>query len=241
MNPLITILAVLFCLRASANDTLYFRLSNPWNTKKDNNGKYLRKCVMENNYCHVWDYNERNKLVTESFYADTNFTTKLFCHKYFDEQEGWLTQTRCYLNGRLDGYFVGYDKNGDTTDYDIYKEGEVIKSWRLHPAKDLVDEKTFTMVEFEAEFPGGTPGWLKYLGDNLRYPSSLVGKNIKGQVVVTFTVNAEGRVENVQIKKSLHPEFDKEAMRVIRNSPRWKPALQNNKKVSSYKTQPINF
>jgi len=51
------ILLFLFRFSVLASDTLYFRLSNPWNTVKDPNGRYVRKCVIENGYCHIWDYN----------------------------------------------------------------------------------------------------------------------------------------------------------------------------------------
>ena len=78
---------VLSFINAFGSDTLYFRLSNPWNTIKDPKGSYLRKCVKENDYYHVWDYNRRNILVAESYYADTFFKKKLLCHKYFNEQE----------------------------------------------------------------------------------------------------------------------------------------------------------
>jgi len=196
---------------------------------------------MEKEYCHVWDYNSRNILVTESFYADTTFKTKLFCHKYFNEEQGWLEQSRCYVNGRLDGYFVGYDKNGDTTSYDIYKEGEVIKSWSLQPGEEVTVPEALLKSEKKAEFPGGGQGWLSYLGNALEYPSSLKDKNIKGEVIVTFTVNVNGKVENVKVLKSLHPELDNEAIRVIQKSPRWSPAMQNNKKVPAYMTQSVRF
>lgn len=120
-------------------------------------------------------------------------------------------------------------------------EGQVIKSWRLHPEeKDTVLE-ALMKLEVEAEFPGGRQAWLSYLSNNLKYPSSLKEKNIKGEVVVTFTVNVQGRVENVTVIKSLHPELDKEAIRVIQKSPKWKPAMQNNNKVPAYMTQPVIF
>ena len=224
-----------------ANDTLYFHLSNPWNTVKDPHGKYLRKCIIEEGFCHVYDYNEKHLLVTESYYADTNFNKKLFCHKYFNEDGGWLEQTRCYLNGRLDGYFISYDKNGDTTDYDVYKEGEVIKSWSLHPEVEDSTLKALKRSEMEAEFPGGKDGWLKFLSNNLRYPSSLQDKNIKGQVIIAFTINIHGRVENVKVVKSLNPALDEEAIRVIQKSPKWKPAMQNNRNVPAQMTQSVMF
>ena len=122
LQQLILFISIFFFQKAYTQDTLYFRLSNPINTVKDLNGNYIRKCIKENDYYHVWDYNSTNVLVTESFYSDTNFTRKLFCHKYFNETKGFLEQSRCYQNGRLDGYFVSYNEHGDTTDYDIYQE-----------------------------------------------------------------------------------------------------------------------
>ncbi|MBS1755482.1 MAG: energy transducer TonB [Bacteroidetes bacterium] len=217
-------------------DTLYFRLSNPWNTVKSPTGKYLRKCIKENNYYHSWDYNSNNILVTESFYSDTNFTKKLFCHKYFNEKKGYLEQTRCYENGRLSGYFVDYNEKGDTTAYQLYDNGVVIKEWSSEPQSNVAP---FVMNEDPAEFPGGETAWREYLGNNLKYPDSL--QNIKGQVLLKFIVNPKGTIESVEIIKSLHPLLDQEAIRVIMNSPKWRPAKQNGKKVQATRTQPINF
>lgn len=222
--------------KASAQDTLYFRLSNPWNTVKSANGEYTRKCIKEADHYHVWDYNKKNQLVTESFYTDTNFTKKLFCHKYYDEKSGLLSQSRCYENGRLHGYFVSYGLQGDTTDYDVYQQGEVIKSWS---AKPPTGEPDFTLYEEAAEFPGGRKAWYEYLGDNLEYPKS--AQNVKGEVLVKFIISPKGTIETVEVLKSLHPALDKEAIRVIKKSPRWKPAKQNGKQVQTTMTMPIVF
>ncbi len=219
-----------------AQDTLYFRLSNPWNTVKDPGGKYVRKCVKESDHYHVWDYNNSNKLVTESFYSDTNFTTKLFCHKYFDELSGLLEQSRCYLNGRLHGYFVSFDAKGDTTGYFIYENGEAIESWSAETHKTV---PAFALNEVAAEFPGGNDSWMDYLRKNLQPPDSL--QNVSGKVVLKFVSNSKGTVEKVELIKGLHPILDEEAIRVVSKSPDWKPAKQNGKNVHTTITQPIYF
>jgi TonB family protein len=229
-------ITIFFFHKVYAQDTLYFKLSNPWNTVKDKNGKYIRKCIKENDYYHAWDYNSTNVLVTESFYSDTNFTRKLLCHKYFNETKGFLEQSRCYQNGRLDGYFVSYNERGDTTDYDIYKNGDVIKSWSSQ-TQDATP--TFIMNEEPAEFPGGQKAWLEYIANNLKYPDSL--QNIKGQVLLRVVISPKGTIETVEVIKSLHPLLDKEAIRIINKSPKWKPAKQNGKRVKMTITQPINF
>jgi TonB family protein len=232
------ILTIFSTTTAIASDTLYFKLSNPWNTVKSSEGKYLRKCVKENDFYHAWDFNSSNQLVVESFYSDTNFTKKLFCHKYFNESKGFLEQTRCYENGRLHGYFVGYNSKGDTTSYQVYDNGALVKSWS--PEGDN-STSTFTMNEEHAEFPGGRTAWLEYLSDNLKYPKSLKKEKISGQVLAKVFVDANGVVNNVEILKSLHPLLDEEVVRVIKKSPKWKPAKQNGKNVQMTFTQPISF
>ncbi len=240
-KPLIFFLTILSFSDVFGSDTLYFRLSNPINTVKDPNGSYLRKCVLENDYYHVWDYNKKNVLVTESYYADTTFKKKLLCHKYFNEQYGFLEQSRCYKDGRLNGYFVDYDKNGDTTDYQIYESGDLVKSWSLHPEERDTALETLTIQEVRAEFPGGKEGWINYLSRNLRYPSQLKDSGITGQVILRFTITPKGKIEDIIVVKSLHPIFDKEAVRVVSESPKWKAAEQLGKRVQTTITQPINF
>jgi protein TonB len=117
----------------------------------------------------------------------------------------------------------------------------VIKSWSLHPdEKDSVLE-ALIRTEMKAEFPGGPTAWLNYLTTNLEYPSSLKGEHISGQVTLQFTVNIHGNIENITVLKSLNPVLDEEAIRVIQRSPKWKPAMQNHKKVPARLTQTINF
>lgn len=235
----ITLLStILICSRAFCNDTLYFRLSNPWNTVKSSTGKYLRKCIKENDYYHCWDYNNKNLLVTESYYSDTNFHRKLLCHKYYNETKGFLEQTRCYENGRLHGYFVDYNEKGDTTGYQQYENGAVVKEWSSESAQNTV---TFTMIEEPAEFPGGRSAWLSYLADNITYPKALRKEKISGQVIARIVVGPDGKIATVEIIKSLHPLIDAEVTKVIKKSPRWKPAKQNGKNVTLTFTQPINF
>lgn len=198
----------------------------------------MRKCIKENDYYHCWGYNGRNILITESFYADTTFGRKLLCHKYFNETKGFLEQTRCYENGRLHGYFVDYNAKGDTIAYQVYENGAVTKEWSSDATENT---QVFEMVETTAEFPGGRSAWLNFLGDNLQYPKKLKKEKISGQVIAKVFVDPTGTVSNVEIVKSLHPLLDEEVVRVIKGSPKWKPATQNGKTVQMTFNQPITF
>ena len=111
------------------------------------------------------------------------------------------------------------------------------------PKKDEEDyDKTFTKVEIESDFPGGAAAWLRYLNKNLRYPDDAVNNEIQGTVIVQFIVDKEGNVSDVQaISGPDNGGLREEAMRVIKKSGRWTPAIQNGRQVKSYKKQPIVF
>ena len=111
------------------------------------------------------------------------------------------------------------------------------------PKKDDEDyDKTFTKVEIESDFPGGASAWLRYLNKNLRYPDDAVNNEIQGTIVVQFIVDKEGNVSDVQaISGPDNGGLREEAVRVIKKSGKWTPAVQNGRNVKSYKKQPIVF
>ncbi|HEY4062804.1 MAG TPA: energy transducer TonB [Puia sp.] len=111
------------------------------------------------------------------------------------------------------------------------------------PKKDEEDyDKTFTKVEIESDYPGGPAAWLRYLNKNFRYPDDAVNNEIQGTVVVQFIVDKEGNVSDVvAISGPENGGLREEAIRVIKKSGKWTPAVQNGRQVKSYKKQPIVF
>ncbi len=101
-------------------------------------------------------------------------------------------------------------------------------------------DKTFTKVEIESEYPGGTAAWQRYLNKTLRYPQEAIDNEIQGTVVIQFIVDREGVVSDVEAISGPN-ELRDEAVRVIKKSGKWEPAVQNGRKVKSYKKQPIVF
>jgi periplasmic protein TonB len=101
-------------------------------------------------------------------------------------------------------------------------------------------DKTFTKVEIESEYPGGMAAWARYLNKNLHYPDEAVNNEIQGDVVVQFIVDKEGNVSDVEAVAGPN-ELRDEAVRVIKKSGKWEPAVQNGRKVKSYKKQPVKF
>ncbi|MDI3322426.1 energy transducer TonB [Pinibacter soli] len=101
-------------------------------------------------------------------------------------------------------------------------------------------DKTFTKVEIESEYPGGTSAWARYLNKSLTYPTEAQEAEIQGTVVVQFIVDKEGIVSEVEAISG-PKELQAEAVRVIKKSGKWTPAVQNGRQVKSYKKQPITF
>jgi TonB family protein len=101
-------------------------------------------------------------------------------------------------------------------------------------------DKTFTKVEVEAAFPGGSAAWLNFLNTHLVYPKKAVSKKIEGVVVVQFIVDYEGNVTSF-VALTGDPILQEAALKAMKQSPNWIPATQNGRKVRSYKKQPIVF
>lgn len=102
------------------------------------------------------------------------------------------------------------------------------------------DTATFTKVEIESEFPGGAQAWQQFLGANLVYPEKAIKKIIQGTVVLQFIVDKDGSISD--LKALSGPDILKQAaLAAMQHSPRWIPAVQNDKPVKSYKKQAINF
>lgn len=100
-----------------------------------------------------------------------------------------------------------------------------------------------TFVEEEAEFPGGHRGMMEFLQKNMKYPEIAIQAGIEGRVSVRFVVEKDGSIGNVNIQKGVPgcPECDKEAMRVIKMMPKWKPGKNGGKAVRSYYSMPVVF
>ncbi len=107
--------------------------------------------------------------------------------------------------------------------------------------EEVVEEEIFTIVEDMPEFPGGIQALYKYLGENVKYPQAAKANGISGKVFVNFTVEKDGSITDVKIIRGVHELLDKEAIRVVKSFPKWKPGKQRGKAVRVSYNIPISF
>lgn len=103
------------------------------------------------------------------------------------------------------------------------------------------EDEIFTAVEQQAQFPGGPSAWVEFLNRTLKYPLSAQRAKVGGRVFVSFVVNTDGSVQDVDILKGVGFGCDEEAIRIIKSMPLWKPGRQSDRAVRSRYTQPITF
>ena len=103
------------------------------------------------------------------------------------------------------------------------------------------EEVVFVVVEDMPEFPGGPQVLMKYLGESIKYPLIAQENGIQGRVICQFVVNKDGSIVDVEVVRSVDPSLDKEAIRVVKAMPKWKPGQQRGKAVRVKYTLPVSF
>ena len=110
------------------------------------------------------------------------------------------------------------------------------------PVEEEEEETIFMVVESMPEFPGGQQALFKFLAENVKYPVIAQENGIQGRVICQFVVNKDGSIVDVQaVRSSGEASLDKEAIRVIKSMPKWKPGKQRGKPVRVKYTVPVNF
>lgn len=122
------------------------------------------------------------------------------------------------------------------------KEEVVIAAPVEAPEEEEEEEVIFVVVESMPEFPGGQQALFKYINENVKYPVIAQENGIQGRVICQFVVNKDGSIVDIEVVRSGgDPSLDKEAVRVIKSMPKWKPGKQRGKPVRVKFTVPINF
>ena len=99
----------------------------------------------------------------------------------------------------------------------------------------------FQVVEEQPMFPGGMQELMTFLQTNIRYPKEAQARGLQGRVIVQFVVNKDGSICDEHIVKSVDPQLDAEALRIVRSMPNWTPGKQRGEPVRVRFTLPVTF
>jgi len=142
-------------------------------------------------------------------------------------------------NGKKDGAWKGSFKLIHATFTENYEDGTLVKGEASYDDGETV---FYTQSrETEPQFTGGQRAFGMYLAKSVHYPAEARENNEQGMVVLSFIVEKDGKIGEVKIVRPVSRSIDNEAVRVIKNSPPWKPGMQFGRPVKVLYSVPVNF
>jgi TonB family protein len=153
-----------------------------------------------------------------------------------------------------DGDFLFFHTNGHISHKGCYQNGELVGDWTIYNrAGELIDKINYDFdinetnkpgrynndVDEMAEFTG--KDFTAYLASEIVYPPRAYKYHLQGKVYIQFMINEDGSISNALVVRGLDKDLDKEALRIIRKMPDWKPARKYGERVPVVFTYPVTF
>jgi len=201
--------------RAQKTDTTYY--DQDWNKSQKENSSFYRvaESIRNGKMYMVTDYFNSGKVqMTGSFLS---FSPEI-----------------------KDGEFLWYYENGSKKSQINYQRGSVIiaKYWDENGQETNAPESP--KLEKQPEYPGGIQQAYKYIAENFKYPPGLIPRP-KGRILIKFVIDKDGSTTDVFAAEIVHPLLDAEAIRLVKEMPKWQPGILNGKAVRVFYTLPISM
>lgn len=246
MRFYLSLLLILVCLAVDAQkpkkDKEYFYMfDSAWNSCAAEKASYMAYVQELDDTTFRWSYyNFTGPLLSVETYRDKDAKIPNGYFAWYD-RDGRIVSSGYTVNGKKDRSWYMYSDTLTVIMQYNYDNGKLIKfidyrdrSYRRPIPDSLPGDK-------EASFKGGMGAWSGYLQRNVQFPSRARNLNKTGKVMVDFTIDTFGKVEVSRISLSVEFSLDQEAVRLIRQSKNWIPAVQMGKNVNAYRRQPVNF
>ena len=147
---------------------------------------------------------------------------------------------RLNMLNKYHGKWQFFHLNGKLSAEEIYENGKLVD--RKYFSEDGTRMTDTTDKTVSAIFPGGIKNWMKYLEKNLYFPDNYkIVNGDKAFVGMSFTIDENGKVTDVNVDTPFHPAFDEIALRVIKSSAKWIPAMDHNRRVKFHHRQAVGF
>jgi TonB family protein len=217
-------------------DTLKLFYNKDWKVIRNPSEAEYSRIAFENDngYWEVKDYYKNKQLQMEGFYLDKKLTRKQGHFLWYYENGKVKTKAQYNNNNQIDDY------------YEYYEGGQIDTFRKFDNSGKLLEENLYKKDGSDshfsnAEFPGGSQEMYRFLGERTKYPKDLRKKGLEGKVVVSFVVETDGSLNNVNVLASPHSSLSWEAVRVVNQMPKWKPAARDEIPVRIQYNLPINF
>ena len=134
------------------------------------------------------------------------------------------------------------DVEADATNTSGESEGQDVVFDEMESSEsETNDDEIPARVDKMASFPGGDEALSHFISSNLQYPAIAEENHVSGLVIVSFVIERDGSISEVNVIKSADPSLDEEAVRLVKNMPLWNPAMDKGKAVRSRRSVPFNF
>jgi protein TonB len=168
----------------------------------------------------------------------SNTVRKFHGKQTYWNENGEISSEIYYKNGKKHGSFMTYWESGQLKRQDFYKNGVFTEGFCWNKEGVNIEH---TMYKIQPKFPGGSKELAKYLTNNMKYPRNSRNSSSRGKVIVSFSIENDGKIADVRIKKGVNQILNKEAKRVVENMPNWLPAMIDGNAISQVITMPIVF
>ena len=188
------------------------------------------------------------QLIDTIIYSDDGSYVKFETSDGFQPESGEPCKKVTITSYDADGtprnnfFITETEKRGDTSTYSI--EPFTLSEHIFEQLLDVATSKEDTVYQIVDEmpmFPGGEAAMMKFVANNVKYPQEAKDKDIAGRVFISFVVEKDGSVSNVEVKRGIGGGCDEEAVRVISAMPKWKPGIKDGKPVRVSYMMPIVF
>lgn len=136
---------------------------------------------------------------------------------------------------------VDNDKSVDPVDVVVPTDEPITYDPVVTGPEVIEEDPIISFAEKAPVFPGGPKAMMQYLRDNIKYPSICSDYGIQGRVVVSFVVNKDGSIDQVEVVSGVHERLDAEAIRVVKSMPAWTPGEMQGQKVRTRFQLPVTF
>ncbi|HRP57502.1 energy transducer TonB [Agriterribacter sp.] len=236
----------LYAQRSKKNVTFYVFDEN-WKGCKLEEAKYLASQQKLGDTAYEWRYYQFDgPLLSIGTYKDKEANIAHGSFTYYGT-DGQIDSSGYTFEGKKNDWWYHYTDSFTLWKKEKYEMGKLaiqmdlasIEAEREENRKKSEAEKHWG--EVEAVFKGGTEDWVKYIQKNINFPDRARNLKKEGSLLLQFVVNTDGTTGDITILRSVEYSLDEEAIRLIKDSPKWRPAHQDGRLVRAFRRQPLMF